>query len=251
MAGVIKANEMARPGKRHTGFELGDFIVEGRQIIQVARAKADQMLVETRAEAERLKTQAAEKGYGQGYQRGIEEGQADGHRQALEKASAEFEARHVQLASACESLFREVDRRKRDLLMTANRDLIVLAVAIAERVTKRIGVVDRRAVTDNLLGVIDLVGRTSDLVVEVNPADAETLEKFAASLVARRGELEHVEVRENDQVDPGGCIVRTRAGEIDARLETQLQRIAEELVPGLTSQERPVETGGETDAASD
>jgi len=232
VAGVIKAEEAHRPGCRHGEFSLGDFALEGRQIVAAARARAEQMVEEARGVGARVRQEAHQQGYERGHQKGLEEGRAAGRQEALEKVSAEFEARLVQLASACESQFREVDRHKRELLLASHRDLVALAVAIAERVTKRIGRVDRQTVTDNLLGVIDLVGQTSDMVVEVNPVDAETLQQFASDLVARRGDLKHMEVRPDDGVHPGGCVVKTRGGQIDATLETQLARIAQELVPG-------------------
>jgi len=231
VAGVIKAEEAHRPDCRHGEFSLGDFALEGRQIVAAARAQAEQLVEEARAVGAQIRQEAHQQGYERGHQKGLEEGRVAGRQEALEKTSAEFEARLVQLASACESQFREVDRRKRELLLASHRDLVALAVAVAERVTKRIGLVDRQTVTDNLLGVIDLVGQTSDMVVAVNPVDAETLEQFASDLVARRGDLKHVEVRPDDGVHPGGCVVKTCGGQIDATLETQLARIAQELVP--------------------
>ncbi len=246
---VIRQEQAAHSTVRHQQFRLGDFVIEGRQIIEAAQRKADEILQHARAEAERIKEQAAVQGREEGTRQGREEGTKAGHTEAVEKATAEFEAEHAQLASACEAQFREIERRKRDLLLAAHRDLLVLAVAIAERVTKRIGLIDREAVCENLAGVLDLVGSASDLVVEVNPDDVETLERFAPDLIAHRSDLKHVEVQKNESVAPGGCIVRTRGGRIDATLETQLERIARELVPGgrdLTPAEQDTDETSET-----
>jgi len=245
VAGVIKAEQSPRLGRSHGGFSLSDFAEEGRQLLEAVRARAEKMTAEAEAEAKRLQQEARGHGYEVGYQEGLAEGRAAGHAEAMEKASAEFEARLVQLASACESLFREVDRRKAEQLLAGHRDLVVLALAIAERVVRRIGLIDRQAAVENLRAVIDLVGQTSDMVVEVNPVDAETLERFAPELMARRSDLKHVEVRSNEAVNPGGCVVTTRGGQIDATLETQLTRIAQELVPGLAT---PGEEQGPGDA---
>ncbi len=231
MGNVLKTEQRTGPRSRQSPFSLDDFLHEGRALMEAARAKAKQIVVDARADAERAAQKMLRESRETGYQKGYEEGRAAGYEEALASAKAEFEAKHVQLAAACESIFREVDRRKRELMLSAHRDLLVLAVTIGERVTKRIGRVDRETVTDNLLSVIDLVGSATDLVVEVNPVDAATLEQFAPDLVARRGALEHVEVRVNESVDPGGCIVVTHGGQIDATLETQLRRIARELVP--------------------
>lgn len=249
MAGVIKASQLRGGADGGKVFQLGDFVAEGRQLIEAAQAKADQILADARAEAERTKQASHEQGREEGFAQGIEEGREQGRAEAREQAKQDFEARHVQMASACESLFRDVDRHKRELLLASHRDLIVLAVAIAERVTKRIGLLDRQAVTDNLTAVIDLVGQSSDLIVEVNPVDAETLELFAPDLVARRNELKHVEVIASEAVEPGGCLLRTRGGLVDATLQAQLDRIAEELVPGRDRP--PTEPNEQPDDAAD
>lgn len=230
---IIKPNQAVRPSQRVSGYDLGDFVIEGQQIVAAARAKAEQMVAEARAEAERIRGESHRRALDEGYQDGLAQGREAGHREAFEVAKAEFEAKQVQLAAACESLFREVDRRKREMLLSAHRDLIILAINIAERVTKRIGLIDPQAARENLQGVIDLVGGSSDMIVEVNPVDAETLETFAGELVAKRGRLKHVVVTADDRIEPGGCVVKTRGGRIDATLATQLDRIAQELVPGI------------------
>ena len=46
--------------------------------------------------------------------------------------------------------------------------------------------------------------------------------------------LENVRIEEDSRVDPGGCIIETSFGDIDARIQTQLQVLEEkirELVP--------------------
>jgi flagellar biosynthesis/type III secretory pathway protein FliH len=240
VATIIKAEHAPRLGSRPEGLHLGDFLAEGQQIVAAARAKAETIIAEAKLKAERLGREAQRKGYETGYQKGSEEGRQAGERQAMDKANAEFQAQHVQLASACEAIFREVDRQKRELLLAAHRDLLLLAVTIAERVTKRLGVIDGRTVTENMLSVIDRIGECTDLVVEVSPRDSETLKRFAPDLIARRSSLKHVEVKVNDAIAPGGCLVRTQGGWIDATLDTQIRRIAAELVP---DPDRPFESG--------
>jgi flagellar biosynthesis/type III secretory pathway protein FliH len=42
--------------------------------------------------------------------------------------------------------------------------------------------------------------------------------------------MEHVQLVPDDAISPGGCTVRFGAGQIDATIETQLRRIADELL---------------------
>jgi hypothetical protein len=47
--------------------------------------------------------------------------------------------------------------------------------------------------------------------------------------------LEHVELLEDESVSPGGCRLFTRQGLIDADLQSQINRIAEEMLPSNAS----------------
>ena len=55
-----------------------------------------------------------------------------------------------------------------------------------------------------------------------HPKDPELLSKLRS--------IEEVELTEDEEISPGGCVLRFGSGQIDARIETQLDRIAEELL---------------------
>jgi flagellar assembly protein FliH len=74
--------------------------------------------------------------------------------------------------------------------------------------------------------------RTTDrdhLVLEVNPGDFELVRDSAAELAARLGGISRMEVVSERRVEAGGCVVRTEAGEIDARVSSQLERVRQLL----------------------
>jgi flagellar biosynthesis/type III secretory pathway protein FliH len=52
---------------------------------------------------------------------------------------------------------------------------------------------------------------------------SEAMERIRASL----GGIEHCVVEAERRVARGGCIVRTPVGDVDARIETKLERAAE------------------------
>ena len=86
--------------------------------------------------------------------------------------------------------------------------------------------------------------RTTDrehIVLEVNPGDFELVRDSAAELAARLGGISRMEVVSERRVEAGGCVVRTEAGEIDARVSSQLERVRQLLA----------EAGGATPAAAE
>ena len=65
------------------------------------------------------------------------------------------------------------------------------------------------------------------------------LNHFVPELLAKLRSIEDVQIVPDEAVSPGGCIVRFGAGQIDATLETQLRRIADELLGEQEAQAVP------------
>lgn len=75
-----------------------------------------------------------------------------------------------------------------------------------------------------------LTGSASDVVVRVHPEERESLELVAGQIIEQFGQSKHVRLVADESVDRGGCVVQTEAGQVDGRIETQVSRIAEELL---------------------
>jgi flagellar assembly protein FliH len=67
--------------------------------------------------------------------------------------------------------------------------------------------------------------------VSVNPKDRKLVEKVLGEIVEKIGICTHVELREDDEVSPGGCVLATGKGRIDATVDRQIERIVETLLP--------------------
>ena len=66
----------------------------------------------------------------------------------------------------------------------------------------------------------------------MNPDDLKPLQGMIDELLAAQGRTVCNEVVADPQVKPGDCMVATLHGTVDARLETRLARIEEELLEG-------------------
>ena len=119
--------------------------------------------------------------------------------------------------------------------MDARTDAIRLAIAIARRVVKRVTALPEVAsavAVDNAAEALEIVGRQTDVALHVNPADFDAITAFAAGLVESGRESRHVRLVADPSVAPGGCLLTTAEGRVDASLEKQVDRIAEWLVGG-------------------
>jgi type III secretion protein L len=63
------------------------------------------------------------------------------------------------------------------------------------------------------------------IVIYVNKADLEVLETHKPKLKEIFEHLESLSIQERDDIEPGGCIIQTEAGIINAQLENQWQAL--------------------------
>ena len=72
------------------------------------------------------------------------------------------------------------------------------------------------------------------MTVLVHPEDLELVREAMDGVRATLGGIEHCEVQAERRVSRGGAVVRTPDGDVDARVETKLQR-AREVVEAASS----------------
>jgi flagellar assembly protein FliH len=225
MSTVIKKGETGRPLQRLCSFDLADHLAEARQAVTAARREAQRIVAEAKAESARLRGEARQIGHREGREQGHAEGLEVGQAQGLAEAAERFNREQGDLAASMTSIIESIEGCKRDLLIEANRDLLEFAVAVASKVTRCVGEVDRQAALANVEEALRLVGEKTDVTVRVNPVDAETLRRFAADRARQLGRQQHVSVVEDESLAPGGAVVTTGGMEVDASIETQLAQI--------------------------
>ena len=210
-------------------FQLNDVLHEARQTAAAARQEAARLVREAESQAESIRQRARREGYEAGLAEGRREGAEAGRQEAFEAARQEFAAQQASLVAACRQIIDEINARRADWWTAARQDLIDLAVGIARRVAVSVGQREREVIQANLEEAVRLVGKRSEMAIEINPADAEAARAFARELIERQAHWKQVPVVENPEVSAGGCRVQWDTGSVDATLETQLDRIAREL----------------------
>jgi flagellar assembly protein FliH len=70
----------------------------------------------------------------------------------------------------------------------------------------------------------------SDVAIRVNIADLQVTSEHVKEIVDRIERVGNVSVMEDSTVDPGGCIIETDFGEIDARINSQFKEIEDKIL---------------------
>jgi flagellar biosynthesis/type III secretory pathway protein FliH len=171
------------------------------------------------AEAERIREVARAEGY------------EAGKRAAAVEASERFEAAFAAIREAL-SQAREMRARTAD---EVERHAVELGLQVAEKALAGALDVQPERVVDVVRGALRCLVERERVVILVNPADLEAVREAVGDLVRSLGGIEHCEVQEERRVSRGGAVVRSAAGEIDAKLTTKLERAREILEAELRS----------------
>ena len=148
------------------------------------------------------------------------EGREHGYRDGILAARAEV----VEALTLVQQVGREARAIRDRLLMDAEREAVALVIASVEAILGEQTRIDPALVLDTVERALKRAGSQNVLRIRVNPEDRELVD---ARLVERVGEAAASwEVTTDGAITVGGCIVDTECGEVDARLDAQLEEIA-------------------------
>jgi flagellar assembly protein FliH len=157
------------------------------------------------------------------------EARDQGHREGLEAAARELAPAAEALAAALEELVRERERCAEVL----ERQAVDLALQLAEKVICGALDAEPERVVDVVRGALRRLVERERVTVLVNPEDLELVREASGSLSGALGGIERLEIQEERRVPRGGAVLRTAAGEIDARVAEQLERAREVMASEL------------------
>jgi flagellar assembly protein FliH len=157
------------------------------------------------------------------YEKGFEEGK----RQAERGLANVFKA----LRDAVEDLV----ALKESVLRASEEDLLKLAVMIARKVIHQEIATDRLILAKVVSAAVSNASDRDELVIRLNPEDHRLVSAHKHLYLGGCSDERLVELRADDVIAPGECIVDTVMGEIDARTDSQLDEIFRRLLDEKTS----------------
>jgi type III secretion protein L len=171
---------------------------EAKQILSLAEEEAARI----KAEAERLRDEQARAGYEEGYRKGYEEAL-----KGLAGLEQEFDA-------LCERLEPEV---------------VKLAVKIAEKVIGAELSSRPEAIAAIVSQALRTVRHQREINIRVHPSHVAALEAQKQTLLGVLTRARDVVVRGDESVRPGGCVIESELGTLDADLNTQIEMLQRAL----------------------
>jgi flagellar assembly protein FliH len=227
---VVKAQQTHHLQNTAIAMDLGDLEEHARNIIKKAQAQAGTIIQNAReqstADAQVAREESRRAGHEEGYKAGLEQGMAAGR----EQASAQHKPALEQLVARWQQTLTVLQQNLPSHLADARTDLVRLALEIAGVVTRQEAVRNANVVKANVDASLALVTAGRKVTLVVHPDEVKTIEDYLPELLAAFKNVSAVELQADPSVEAGGCITRFGAGQVDGRLETQIQRIAAELL---------------------
>lgn len=182
---------------------------EAKQIIEKAKKQAEHILEQARQKQEEILAAAHQQGFQQGFQEGMEEGKLEGRR-------LRQEARQV---------LSEALRTKKDIIAGAEKEIVRMALLIAEKVMRRQVELDPETVLAVARQALAEVKDNETVYLYVNPEQLELVRRSKQELAQVLGAATGLYILGDPEVTSGGCRLETENGWLEAGLPQQMDKL--------------------------
>jgi flagellar assembly protein FliH len=158
-----------------------------------------------------------------------ETARAEGYEAGRAEARAELEPTAAALHQAILAVQADVVERADRLEAHA----VDLGLFLAEKVLGGALAVQPERVVETVRGALRGIVERERITILVSPEDLDLVRESISDVLGSLGGVEHCEVQAERRVGRGGCVVRTADGDVDARIETKLQRAREVIESAL------------------
>lgn len=157
----------------------------------------------------------------EGYEKGFAQGEKDGLELGEKKATKVIEN--------IENLLIEVSHQKKEMIKQYEREILELMFAVVKKIIHRQIKTDEQVVKDTIFEAVHFAAKKSQIIVKVNPEDFDYVERLRPEFFSKFKELKSIMVTSDPSITRGGCFCETSYGDVDARIETQLEKIYQSL----------------------
>jgi len=172
------------------------------------------MVLQHQSEVNQATDAAYNKGYDEGYRKGLDEGHADARKVIDNFASA----------------IKDAVKQREILYNDARKNILDLVIEIARKITFDSARIDHEVTAGMISGVIDRLVDKTKVKIKVHPDHYpvinQQIERFRGDSTA----IKEIAIEPDSRVRYGGCYIETPTGDIDARVESQMDIIEKTFI---------------------
>jgi flagellar assembly protein FliH len=171
-----------------------------------------------------------ERAFHDGFADGIAQGLREGEQRGVELGTRKIEP----LITGIKEALTQLNAIREETYQQIEKEVVTLALAIAQKIICREVSTDKETVVCVAKKALAKVDDPGNIKIMMNPSDLQFINETKYQLSNLIADVNHVTFEGEDSIQSGGCIIETELGEIDARIEKQLQAIEESFENTLT-----------------
>lgn len=194
---------------------------------QTGIADLERVSMEERVEREalgRLKD-IQEQAYQQAYQMGLEEGR--------EKAYQETSEAFVERMAHMDQLISSMENLKPELVSYNEAHIVRLAYTMAKKIAMTEIAENTELILNTVRQAIESAQSDENITVRLAPSDLEFIEHMKEKLGKDFDKLKKARLEASESITPGGCVVETNYGDVDATVEQRVEKLWSSLASKL------------------
>ena len=155
----------------------------------------------------------------------------EGYTRGQRTADEEMERRLEEALQGLRATTEDLGKLGPLAMRRADREMIHLAVAMAERIVRHEVRIEPETLLDMARAAIERLGERVTAVVHLNPIDLEAIVNDGT------GRIGTLDVVAEADLPRGGCMIRTNLGAIDAGIDAQLRELLRAMLAGDGTEE--------------
>jgi flagellar assembly protein FliH len=229
---VIKADQISPVSV--SSFRPDDALAKIENEVALAQQKLNAERNSATAEVQAIYDKANAEGFRAGYDKGLQQGLAEQEAAYKARLTEEVNQRTDSLVRSLEAALTELASRPEQWVKGWEAQALEMVTSIAERVARKLVEADPQVITRTMHEILLMIARAPKMTIAVHPIDLQTLELQPEAWRDTIPKSAQVDIVGDPELTRGGCRVTTEHCSIDARIETQIEKLLREIV-GPTS----------------
>ncbi|GHU21396.1 flagellar assembly protein FliH [Spirochaetia bacterium] len=187
---------------------------EAARILGEAQKKADELTQSSQTIFEQERKETRNQASIEGRDAGFAEGKAESDR----------------LIARMHTVLERVQDQREAVLAETEQQIIDLVLLISRKVIKVISENQHDIIISNVVEALRKVKSRGTVTIRVNVADLKMTTEHTKEFISQVEGLKDIQVLEDSLMDPGGCVIETDFGEVDARISSQLAELESRIL---------------------
>ncbi len=163
--------------------------------------------------------------YDQNLEANFQKGFEEGHRAAVEQIEKEYEEKFSKFSEMIENF----EKARQHYFRHSDKLLLDFSLNMTEKILKELPPYVPGMIEASVKRVLNVLSNEPVVEIHMNPGDMENIKDLENLIERRMPGIDKISFKENPKITRGGCVVETDNGKIDARIETQVTKLVQEL----------------------